>query len=470
MKGRTPLMGAAMGTALESIDTLLRLGADANILAKDNKSALTYALQTDNLAAVMKLLSVSTCKIDLEKAFVDFAKTSIPFVQEIKEFLKKKIDDDNSLLLVGFLNSAKFGNYEMVSVLLEYLSGHHGYSKRFPNIKSNLPEIVGHAIRSDSIGVCKKITILCMYFQYEVGNRYGEIAKSRCIRSITNMFNTNIVRKDDSLQIDNLRQLIQEKNWENVNILTLIPKTKEFQYFNEIDKIRKLIQENENENESILTFDKLLERLHVKDVHYEVKECPSNCEQKLKCQAIRESLILIKYLLKEASKEYPIFENTAVQIVGSLKEGSKINELDEADVLLVLDREPYEHLLEFDQENQKVKFVEKEPRKDHPLEPFRTKDNNFDHQMYFFTFVKLFYKIISNLGSKLPVMLNLSMDPLTTDFVPCQACMNTDLIEPYFERCRHNPGCKLIDGKHREDCDCSSFTSPSLTYSKIGND
>ena len=92
-------------------------------------------------------------------------------------------------------DKGKFGNYEMVSALLEFLSGHHDYSKRFPNIKSNLPEIIGHAIRSDSIGVCKKITILCMYFQYEVGNRFGEIAKSRCFRSITNMFNTNVLSR-----------------------------------------------------------------------------------------------------------------------------------------------------------------------------------------------------------------------------------------------------------------------------------
>ena len=168
-----------------------------------------------------------------------------------------------------------------------------------------------------------------------------------------------------------------------------------------------------------------------------------------------------------AATEYPIFLNTAVQIVGSLKETSKINELDEADVLLALDKEPYENLLEFDQENQKVKFVESKPRKDHPLEPFRTQNNDFDHQLYFFTFFQLIFKIISNLGRRLPEMLNLSMDPLTTDFVPCQTCMNRDRFQPFFRRCHHRPGCK----KHRnaEDCGCDFFTSPSLTYSKIGN-
>ena len=70
------------------------------------------------------------------------------------------------------------------------------------------------------------------------------------------------------------------------------------------------------------------------------------------------------------------------------------------------------------------------------------------------------------MGSILPEMLNLTMDPLTTDFVPCTTCVNLDRFEPYFKRCRHCPGCK----KHEkaEDCDCDVFTSPSLTYSKIG--
>ena len=142
--------------------------------------------------------------------------------------------------------------------------------------------------------------------------------------------------------------------------------------------------------------------------------------------------------------------------------------LDEVDVLLVLDKEPYEDLLEFDQENQKVKFVEGKERKPQ-LEPFRTEVDYFDHQLYFLTFLQLLFNIISKHGQNLPAMLNLSMDPLSTSFVPCKTCAKRDLFQPYFKRCRHNPACKLDGKKHRENCGCQNFTSPSLTYSKIGD-
>ena len=78
----------------------------------------------------------------------------------------------------------------------------------------------------------------------------------------------------------------------------------------------------------ILSFEKLLERLHVKKVHYD-QDCPSDCEQWKNCQAVREIIKLIEYMLDEIAKYFPIFKNTAVQVVGSLKENTKINQLDE---------------------------------------------------------------------------------------------------------------------------------------------
>ena len=463
MDGRTPLMAAALNTALETIDTLLRLGADADLLMENNKPALYAALQTGNLATVKKLLPVTNN--GPVSTFKCFANTSVPFINEIKEFLTRNLEGNEELFLVGLVNSAMFGNDKMVNVLWDFLSRHR--NKKYGSIMVKLPDIIKNAIRSDSFDVCQKIKLICTHFKYETGNLYKELAISRSYRNITNLFATNPMEGDDSLLIDNLIKQIQEKNFENIyDILNLIPKTDEFPYYPEMRKILELIKENETEDGCVLTFDKLIDRLHVKEIHPDVEDCPSACEQILKCQAIRECLRLINFLMLVAATEYPIFLNTAVQIVGSLKEGSKINELDEADVLLVLEKEPYENLLEFDQENQKVKFVERKPRKDHPLEPFRTPENNFDHKFYFFTFVQIIYNIISNMGSMLPEMLNLTMDPLTTDFVPCTTCINTDRFQPYFKRCRHRPGCKK-HGK-AEECDCDVFTSPSLTYSKIG--
>ena len=136
--------------------------------------------------------------------------------------------------------------------------------------------------------------------------------------------------------------------------------------------------------------------------------------------------------------------------------------------MLVLEKEKYEEYLEYDQEKQQIKFVEDKGRMEE-LEPFRTEDNIFDIQKYFFTFMELIFTVICTLDRNLLSKLNLSMDPLTTNFTPCKTCMGREFFKPYAKRCHHKPGCPLTpDNKHREDCGCKNYTSPSLTYSKIG--
>ena len=120
MDGRTPLMDAALATALETIDTLLRLGANADLLDKNNWPALRFALQSGNLATVKKLLSVTNN--GLVATFTSFAMTSVPFIKEIKEFLTRHLEGNEDLFLVGLVDSAMFGNTEMVNVLWEFLS------------------------------------------------------------------------------------------------------------------------------------------------------------------------------------------------------------------------------------------------------------------------------------------------------------------------------------------------------------
>ena len=115
----------------------------------------------------------------------------------------------------------------------------------------------------------------------------------------------------------------------------MIPKTSEIEYFQQFEKIKALLTENDFGGDVILSFEKLLERLHVKKVHYDQdQDCPSDCQQMENCQAVQEILKLIEYMLDEIAKHFPIFKNTAVQVVGSLKENTKINVLDEGRVNL----------------------------------------------------------------------------------------------------------------------------------------
>ena len=51
--------------------------------------------------------------------------------------------------------------------------------------------------------------------------------------------------------------------------------------------------------------------------------------------------------------------------------------------------------------------------------------------------------------------------------------MNDDYDSQVHVRCRHEPGCEehaktIDDPEYKETCDCRNFTSPCLSWSKIG--
>ena len=75
--------------------------------------------------------------------------------------------------------------------------------------------------------------------------------------------------------------------------------------------------------------------------------------------------------------------------------------------------------------------------------------------------IRYLFSVIDKYGNQLPK--NLSMDPLTTNFVPCQTCKSNELIKPFNKRCHHRNDCKITsDGNHQTNCGCTNFTSPSL--------
>ena len=207
-----------------------------------------------------------------------------------------------------------------------------------------------------------------------------------------------------------------------------------------------------------LAYSDLLEELHVKEVHYSTQPCPKSCKQKESCKCFREVLVFLKYLMKEVSKKYSIFSNTEIVLVGSLKESTKIGELDEADCLLL--KKKYEENLYFDEESQRIKFWNKNTVED--LEPFRTDDNTFDSKKYFFTFLSSIYSVLSVQGEEIPAKLNLSMDPMRTKYVPCKRCMTMDYQGAHTKRCFHKPGCD-----HRDNCGCDQYTSPCISFTKV---
>ena len=122
------------------------------------------------------------------------------------------------------------------------------------------------------------------------------------------------------------------------------------------------------------------------------------------------------------------------------------------------------------------KYAEKQklplPEELNPFVSDVTADDEYyghiDTNKYFFTFMEEFHKIIQSGRLELPRGLSLS-----TQFSPCRVCRNTDYTIAQDVRCRHEPGCqehlrRLADPECMEKCDCRNYTSPCLSYSKIG--
>lgn len=253
-------------------------------------------------------------------------------------------------------------------------------------------------------------------------------------------------------------------NEDSALVLDLIQKNFEYPYHDELAKITEMLPESMNNKTRLISYKDLIQKLWVPTVHYEKDECPNDCTQKTKCKCIRDVLTLIKHLLNEISKQFSIFSGTDVVIVGSLKENTKINELDEADCVLVLDKtKNFENFLEFKEESQQIVFIENQPKND-DLEPYRMENNNcFNSKKYFMTFLTSMYNILTYCGQQLPSDLSLSMDPLVTKYEPCVRCMSQDTIRPQIIRCKHKQDCN-----HEDNCDCTEFNSPCMSWSKIG--
>ena len=112
-------MEAAWKSSLETLNVLLTLGADPNILNNRGQTALWFALDSNNLATVKKLLPVSNR--GLESVFQQFPKSSIHFSEEVKSFIRNKLDEKPSLMLTGLKSSSEFGHVPMLCVIKVFL-------------------------------------------------------------------------------------------------------------------------------------------------------------------------------------------------------------------------------------------------------------------------------------------------------------------------------------------------------------
>ena len=86
----------------------------------------------------------------------------------------------------------------------------------------------------------------------------------------------------------------------------------------------------------------------------------------------------------------------------------------------------------------------------------------------FCIFCEVIPQVVESEKLELPKGLHLS-----TKFVPCEVCKKEVLDTPVYVRCRHDPGCeehakKKDDPGYTEMYTCKNYSSPCLTWSKIG--
>ena len=260
-------------------------------------------------------------------------------------------------------------------------------------------------------------------------------------------------------------------------LLDKIPRDVEFTYNQNMDKLGLLIQEN-----SLVPYITLLNQLHLPKVHVDDKEpmvtCPSDlatsdCSQKQSCQRIRETLSLVHLVSEKLGERSKVFEGMGVSLIGSTREGSRAFHNDEVDIHLSLS-DDLKELCFFDVENQALKKRgNSSARNSDVAKYFNDADNTFLPKQFFYDFVTFVHSIISTLT--LPK--DFHMLPLTTEFTPCTRCMTWKLRGLQVMRCRHKSDCEHHkrcrceepnECKCLDECGCKEYTSPSLTWSKVG--
>ena len=185
-------------------------------------------------------------------------------------------------------------------------------------------------------------------------------------------------------------------------------------------------------------------------------ECPNKCSQIENCLILRKIFKFAEYVTKrlgnyEHLQFGSIFRGMKMQLIGSMKEGTKIFILDEFDIHLSLSKS-----------SNKTTFNPK-------TQTLYVDGKVFPCEDYVRFYFKCLRKILSDSAS-------FSKLPMKISYSPCVKCMQIKDgdLQPY--RCHHNPGC-LIHLEHRckdmeeecpFECECQSFVTPSIGWSKIG--
>ena len=500
-------MTAAKTCSIWAVRILLHgnVQADPNKVDKQNFTALDYALKANNSRIINILADVTTVFSDRSIETLAQSKVQIGDGGHIEKYIQKitnyidtpehrtvsfydvdgakycydaretsaqvQSNSTSKYLDLLFSRATFYGNSEIITYLLK-------------NTEVTLSDgCIENVIKSDDVKSCQVVTEYCTIKNINIQTKYQHLAESRGNVEIMKLFN---------ISQETPRHLAEEKI---IPILKHIPRHEEYLYGDVMDNIICLVNDAKKDSR-IINYETILENLHVPPVHHnreDIESCNEKCPQKSICSRVRDVTELLGQILSKMSEEFPIFKDVATIVVGSLKEGTKLGGVDEADVTLAL-CEKYQKHLNFDKKLQKImvrKYIYENISEGgqkikleipEELKPFilKLKDSDQEHifvgeyygfidtNKYFLTFMETFFKTVASGNITLPAGLTLS-----TQFIPCRICMNHDNVIPQYIRCRHNPHCeehlkRNHNPNYEENCDCRVYTSPCMSYSKIG--
>ena len=447
-------MSAALSASDETVSSLLHWGASPDKTNNDGDSALMYAIQSKCITTMNLLVPVT--HVNLEGALYHLARERVDLSSVELQGLVETAAQDRKAAIKGFVTSARFGSSEMIKLL--------GQFNTDPGILlAGKPYLWMEAVKSDSEATVSALLPLLPNPPLEAIS----MARQRGVPGVVTLLLP-------SIQFDGVetREALKDAVLANsAHIFDQIPCDVEFTYKPKIDKLRPLLG-----GDTLVPYRTLLKQLHLPKVHFDDEEptvCPSDCNQKVSCKRIQETVGIVHLITTKLGEKNKMFEGIEVSMIGSTKEGSRAFYNNEVDTHLTLSSDLKKFCF-FDVKEQALK--RRDPINDDMPEDvakYFDDENIFRGEKYFYDFVSLVHSTISTLA--LPS--EFSILPLKTAYTPCTRCMTLGKTGLQVMRCWHKTDCELHKMCKCEDpskcecsnqCGCKEYASPSLTWSKVG--
>ena len=295
----SPLMIAAKTNSKEAIDWLLAKAANPNYFDSKKYTALSYAILSENIEIVKKLLVITTEHLDLSLQLL--ANSLIKLDQPLRKILNKVITTSEELYLPFLINCSEFGKYDCYQMLVE------DHKELFEKIDlATIKTIINNIIVSDVFEACR---IASLFFTPEQRNLATEYAK---VRDKAKM--VKLLCGQDILE--------ESKSEKTSEVFQKVIKCEEFPLFNNLSIIIGHWLTMRDDESIWIKLTELLEVMKAPDVHYHAN-CPENCSQKRTCLRVEDSRQVVLNIMNVVGESVPVFGDPEVHFVGSMKEKTK---------------------------------------------------------------------------------------------------------------------------------------------------